>query len=43
MKDLLRFDTVVASIALLISCITAGAVVYQTRVLQDEYSASVPR
>ena len=41
MKDLLRFDTLVASIALLMSCITAGAVVYQTRVLQDEYSASV--
>lgn len=41
MKDLLRFDTIVASIALLMSCITAGAVVYQTRVLQDEYSASV--
>ena len=41
MKDLLRFDTIVASIALLMSCVTAGAMVYQTRVLQDAYSASV--
>jgi hypothetical protein len=41
MKDLLRFDTVVAACALLISSITAGAMVYQTRVLQDQFSATV--
>jgi hypothetical protein len=41
MKDLLRFDTVVAACALLMSTITAGAMVYQTRVLQDQFSATV--
>src|SRR5579884_1412004 len=41
MKDLLRFDTIVAACALLMSAITAGAMVYQTRVLQDEFSATV--
>jgi hypothetical protein len=41
MKDLLRFDTIVASCALLMSSITAGAMVYQTRVLQDQFSATV--
>jgi hypothetical protein len=41
MKDLLRFDTVVAVCALLISSITAAAMVYQTRVLQDQFSATV--
>lgn len=41
MKDLLRFDTVVAICALLMSTITAGAMVYQTRVLQDQFSATV--
>ena len=41
MKDLLRFDTMVAAIALLMSTITAGAMVYQTRVLQDQFSATV--
>jgi hypothetical protein len=41
MKDLLRFDTIVAACALLMSAITAGAMVYQTRVLQDQFSATV--
>jgi hypothetical protein len=41
MKDLLRFDTVVAACALLMSTVTAGAMVYQTRVLQDQFSATV--
>jgi hypothetical protein len=41
MKDLLRFDTIVAACALLMSSITAGAMVYQTRVLQDQFSATV--
>jgi hypothetical protein len=41
MKDLLRFDTVVAACALLMSAVTAGAMVYQTRVLQDQFSATV--
>ncbi|HLI95470.1 MAG TPA: hypothetical protein VKT72_05195 [Candidatus Baltobacteraceae bacterium] len=39
MKDLLRFDTVVAACALLMSSVTAGAMVYQTRVLQDQCAA----
>jgi hypothetical protein len=41
MKDLLRFDTIVAICALLMSTVTAGAMVYQTRVLQDQFSATV--
>ncbi len=41
MKDLLRFDTVVAACALLMSSVTAGAMVYQTRVLQDQFAATV--
>lgn len=41
MKDLLRFDTVVAACALLMSTVTAGAMVYQTRVLQDQFAATV--
>lgn len=41
MKELLRFDTLVASIALLMSTITAAAMVYQTRVLQDQFAATV--
>jgi hypothetical protein len=41
MKDLLRFDTVVAICALLMSSVTAGAMVYQTRVLEEQFSATV--
>gem|GEM_PF-3745766 len=41
MKNALRFDTVVAACALLMSSVTAGAMVYQTRVLQDQFSATV--
>lgn len=41
MRDLLRFDTIVAACALLMSTVTAGAMVYQTRVLQDQFSATV--
>lgn len=36
----LRFDTVVAACALLMSTITAGAMIYQTRVIADQFSAS---
>ena len=42
MKDsLLKFDTIVAACALLMSSVTAAAMVYQTRVLQDQFSATV--
>ncbi len=36
----LKFDTVVAICALLMSTLTAGAMVYQTRVIADQFSAS---
>jgi len=42
LKDsILKFDTIVAACALLMSSITAAAMVYQTRVLQDQFSATV--
>ena len=42
MKDnLLRFDTVVAVCALLASAVAAGAMVYQTRVIEEQFSATI--
>lgn len=40
-RQLLRFDTIVAICALLISALTAGAMVYQTRVIEEQFSATV--
>ena len=43
MKDrvLLRFDTLVAVCALLASSVAAGAMVYQTRVIEEQFAATV--
>lgn len=42
MKDqLLRFDSLIAVIALLMSTVTAGAMVYQTHVIQEQFAATV--
>ena len=42
MKDqLLRFDTLVAVFALLASSVAAGAMVYQTRVIEEQFSATI--
>lgn len=43
MKDrlLIRFDTVVAVCALLASSIAAGAMVYQTHVIEEQFAATV--
>jgi hypothetical protein len=40
-RVLLRFDTVIAICALLTSTVAAGAMVYQTRVIGDQFSATV--
>jgi hypothetical protein len=40
-RVLLRFDTVVAVCALLASSVAAGAMVYQTRVIEEQFSATV--
>ena len=37
----LKFDTIVAVCALLMSTVTAGAMVYQTRVIAEQFSATV--
>ena len=37
----LKFDTLVASFALLMSSITAGAMVYQTHVLEEQFAATI--
>lgn len=39
-ERVLRFDTVVAICALLISTVTAGAMVYQTHVLEEQFAAA---
>lgn len=42
MKDgFLKFDTIVAACALLMSSVTAAAMVYQTRVLEEQFSATI--
>jgi hypothetical protein len=42
MKDqLLRFDSLIAVIALLMSTVTAGAMVYQTHVIQEQFAATI--
>jgi hypothetical protein len=40
-RALLRFDTIVAICALLASSVAAGAMVYQTRVIEEQFSATV--
>jgi hypothetical protein len=40
-ERVVHLDTIIAVCALLVSTITAGAMVYQTRVLQDQFSATV--
>lgn len=41
MKDVLKFDTMIATIALLMSSITAGAMLYQTHVIEQQFAATV--
>lgn len=41
MERLLRFETIVAICALLISAITGSAVVYQTHIIQNQYAATI--
>ncbi len=41
MERLLRFESVIAICALLISAITGGAIVYQTRIIQSQYAATI--
>ncbi|MBV8637273.1 MAG: hypothetical protein JO322_04255 [Candidatus Eremiobacteraeota bacterium] len=41
MERLLRFETLIAICALLISAITGAAVVYQTHIIQSEYAATI--
>ena len=42
MKDqLLRFDSLIAVIALLMSSVTAGAMLYQTHVIEQQFAATV--
>lgn len=41
MKDLLRFDTIVAFCALLVSVITATVLGYQTHVVEEQYAAAI--
>ena len=41
MERLLRFESVIAICALLISAVTGGAVVYQTHIIQSEYAATI--
>ncbi len=40
-RVLIRFDTMIAVCALLASSIAAGAMVYQTRVIEEQFSATV--
>ena len=41
MDRLLRFESVIAICALLISAVTGAAVVYQTRIIQNQYAATI--
>jgi hypothetical protein len=41
MERLLRFESVIAICALLISAITGGAIVYQTHIIQSQYAATI--
>ena len=41
MERLLRFESVIAICALLISAITGAAVVYQTHIIQNQYAATI--
>jgi len=41
MERLLRFESVIAICALLISAITGAAIVYQTRIIQSQYAATI--
>lgn len=41
MERLLRFESVIAICALLISAITGAAVVYQTHIIQSQYAATI--
>ncbi len=41
MERLLRFESIIAICALLISAVTGGAIVYQTRIIQSQYAATI--
>jgi hypothetical protein len=41
MDRLLRFESIIAICALLISAITGAAIVYQTRIIQSQYAATI--
>lgn len=41
MERLVRFESVVAICALLISAITGAAIIYQTRIIQSQYAATI--
>ncbi|HEV3153427.1 MAG TPA: hypothetical protein VGZ02_06475 [Candidatus Baltobacteraceae bacterium] len=41
MRDVLKFDTMIAALALLMSSVTAGAMLYQTHVVEEQFAATV--